>query len=173
MAMEHGHDGEIENHQHLLLNLVFNCQPLQGHDPYNLLHQNGINFHGFLPTTANGAHGMQGNSFMNAVGHYGLMNGTSRPDLSIQPSTLLPNGGAGEDSSSQSSVSPLNGIGATPVSTSATLYSPLTNPQTFAASGLANRMADFDIGDYLHFDDGENAVKVEEDKDIYGANPSE
>jgi hypothetical protein len=34
-------------------------------------------------------------------------------------------------------------------------------------------MADFDIGDYLHFDDGENTVKVEEDEDIYGANPSE
>jgi hypothetical protein len=177
MVMEHGDDGgEMGSHQHFVPpNGMFNYHQLPGYNPHELLHQNGaINFNGFVSTTVNGAHGMDGNDFMNGIGHYGLMNDTARPDWSVIPSTLLHNGGTGEDSSSQSSVSPLNGIGSTSGSASAALLTPLTDPQTFNASGLAKGMADFDIGEYLHFDDGENAVKVEEDKDIYGTlDPSE
>jgi hypothetical protein len=165
MAMERGDDGgEMGNHQHFVPpNGMFNYQQ---YDPYEFFHQTGpAGFNGFV-STVNGADG-----FMNGIERFALMNGT---ELSVNSSTVVHNGVVGEDSSSQSPASPLNGMGPTSGSASATLLSPLIDPQTFTGSGLTNGMAEFDIGEYLHFqDEGENAIKVEEEEDIYGALPPE
>jgi hypothetical protein len=173
--MERGdYGGEMGNHQHFVPpNGMFNYQQ---YDPYEFFHQPGpTSFNGFVSTadgfvstTVNGAHG----GFVNWIGHFGLMNGTAQSELSVNSSTVLHNGVVGEDSSSQSPASPLNGMGSG--SASATLLSPLTDPQTFTSPGLiTNGMAEFDIGEYLHFDDGENVIKVEEEEDIYGTIPPE
>ena len=127
---------------------------------------------GFLPATMNGFGvptsvpiGLGVNGFVGDVGVNGALgNGSPKPDLAIYPSALLPHGG--DTSSSDSPVSPeANGAGHSSASASASQLSPLIIYESFNDSGLVNGTVDFDIKDYLHFED-DDAIKIE-DEDIY------
>jgi hypothetical protein len=129
---------------------------------------NGMGINGFAPVAINGLgvyapNGPAVNGYLGEVGvDIGFGNGSPRPDLAINPAALLPNGG--DTSSSQSPVSPfLNGTGRG--SASASQLSSLFFDQSPNSSGFANGTVDFDIDEYLHFEDPD-AVKIEEE--IFG-----
>jgi hypothetical protein len=170
---EHGDEGADQQDLHEMLMGNPRYHPYVYHhglaSGMNGMDANGMTVNGFVPAAINGLgvyppNGPGVNGYLGGAGvSAGFGNGNPRPDLAVNLAALLPNGG--DTSSSQSPATPLfNGTG--PGLASASQLSPVMLNQSLNSSDFANGTVDFDIDEYLHFEDPD-AVKIDEE-DIFG-----